>query len=142
MTEGCTWGLRRHELFIKGGTSRLKLLNEGGMRGAMDARSVDELLVFVEQWSLGCRGRDFIGDDGPGIMGNVRHQNAVQDNSDKTEVSKTMDSRAEVAPQTVPVEVDPHTGGPEGSNTAVNDPLTNPLPSDVCSAAQISSRNF
>ncbi len=62
MNEEYTWGLRRHELFIKGGTSRHKLLNEGGLRGAMDARSVDELLVLLEYWCLGVRGRDFIGD--------------------------------------------------------------------------------
>lgn len=48
---------------MKGGTSRQKLLNEGGMRGAVDARSVDELLVLVEYWCLGGRGRDFVGDD-------------------------------------------------------------------------------
>lgn len=63
MNEECPWGLRRHELYIKGGASRQKLLNEGGMRGAVDARSVDELLVLVEYWCLGGRGRDFVGDD-------------------------------------------------------------------------------
>lgn len=109
MTEEYTWGLRRHELYVKGGTSRLKLLNEGGMRGAMDARSVDELLVFVEQWCLGCRGRDFVGDDGEGEAA-TNHQfwETIRDNGDKKEVqvaSKSSGSTSEAARQATSAQV-------------------------------------
>jgi hypothetical protein len=63
MNEEFTGGLRRHELYVNGETSRLKLKNEGGLRGAVDARSVDEFLKLVELWCLGCRGRDFEKDE-------------------------------------------------------------------------------
>jgi hypothetical protein len=64
MNEEYTWGLRRHELYVNGEASRLKLKNEGGLRGAVDARSVDEFLKLVELWCLGCRGRYFDEDEG------------------------------------------------------------------------------
>jgi len=57
MTEEATWALRRHNMYIKGGTMRQKLKNEGGMRGAVDAQNADDFLPLVEEWCLGVRGR-------------------------------------------------------------------------------------
>ncbi|KAL9715462.1 hypothetical protein Ac2012v2_002123 [Leucoagaricus gongylophorus] len=53
MTEEATWALRRHNMYIKGGTMRQKLKNEGGMRGAVDAQNADDFLPLVEVWCLG-----------------------------------------------------------------------------------------
>jgi len=49
-------------MYIKGGITRQKLKDEGGMRGAVDAQNADAFLPLVEKWCLGVRGPNFIED--------------------------------------------------------------------------------
>jgi len=62
MTGEATWALQRHNMYIKGGIMRQKLKDEGGMRGAVDARNADAFLPLIEKWCLGVRGPNFIED--------------------------------------------------------------------------------
>jgi hypothetical protein len=50
-------------MYLKGGVTRDKLKTEGGLRGAVDAKSADGLLHLIQKWCLGVRGRDFVGDE-------------------------------------------------------------------------------
>jgi len=47
-------------MYIKGGITRQKLKDEGGMRGAVDAQNADAFLPLIEKWCLGVRGPNFI----------------------------------------------------------------------------------
>jgi hypothetical protein len=67
MNEQATWALKRHQMYLKGGATRHKLMNEGGLRGAVDAKSADDLLGLVEKWCLGVQGRKFLGDENGSI---------------------------------------------------------------------------
>lgn len=107
MNEEYTWGLRRHELYVKGEASRLKLKNEGGLKGAVDARSVDELLVLLEIWCLGCRGRDFSGDEDEDQGAESQLLNDPALNGDKRELAlESVGSTSEAVLQSITVGVD------------------------------------
>lgn len=62
LNEQATWALRRHKMYMKGGATRQNLKDEGGLRGAMDAKNADDFLPLVEKWCLGVRGPYFVGD--------------------------------------------------------------------------------
>ncbi|KXN91476.1 hypothetical protein AN958_00738 [Leucoagaricus sp. SymC.cos] len=87
MNEEATWALRRHEMYLKGGAARHKLMNEGGLRGAVDAKSADDLLGLVEKWCLGVRGRNFVGDRDEDIRVDDQLQDAVPERGREEEAA-------------------------------------------------------
>ncbi|KAF7778459.1 hypothetical protein Agabi119p4_2804 [Agaricus bisporus var. burnettii] len=112
MNEEYTWGLRRHELYVSGEASRQKLKNEAGLRGAVDARSVDEFLSLVELWCLGCRGRDF--DEGEERTKESQQLNVPILNGDKVDdAQKVVGSIPEVVPEEIHIQADTLNTGPE-----------------------------
>jgi len=81
-------------MYIKGGITRQELKNEGGMRGAVDARNADAFLPLVEKWCLGVRGPNFIEDQTEQTHIEDRHpRNNVHNEGAKLEVDDLTTAR-------------------------------------------------
>ncbi|KAJ3569411.1 hypothetical protein NP233_g5068 [Leucocoprinus birnbaumii] len=95
LTERAAWALRRHKMYMKGGATRQKLKDEGGLRGAVDAKTADDFLPLVEKWCLGIRGPYFVGDhEETGAEEQLQHQHSPEDSEHEAGENPGVDDNA------------------------------------------------